>query len=164
MLTFKYYFLLIFYKIYSITSTEELRKVVDNELEIRFECGYTKPSSQITLFDREKIVKIIWLHYVYFSPHAELIQLRKGLRETLQLEALISVYHKEVHGFLVASSSFEVTPDFLTDSFVIHYSEQGGNKRIKEEGIILDWCEYVTECAGINNNYYACFVDDSLHL
>ena len=90
-----------------------------------------------------------------FLPHVELIQLRKGLRETLQLEALISVYHKEVHGFLVASSSFEVTPDFLTDSFVIHYSEQGGKKRIKEEGIILDWCEYVTECAGINNNMLA---------
>ena len=128
MLTFKYYFLIISYKIYSITSTEELRKVEDNELEIRFECGYTKPSSQITVSDREKIVKTIWLHYVYFSPHAELIQLRKGLRETLQLEALICVYHKEVHGFLVASSSFEVTSDFLTDSFVSHYSEQGGNK------------------------------------
>ena len=54
--------------------TEELRKVMDNELEIRFECGYTKkPSSQITLSDREKIVKTIWLHYVYFLPHAELI-------------------------------------------------------------------------------------------
>ena len=117
-----YYFLIIFYKIYSITSTEELRKVVDNELEIRFECGYTKPSSQITLSDREKIVKTIWLHYVYFSPHARLIQLQKGLRETLQLEVLISVHHIEVHGFLVASYSFEVTPDFLTDSFVIHYS------------------------------------------
>ena len=54
--------------------TEELRKVMDNELEIRYECGYTKkPSSQITLSDREKIVKTIWLHYVYFLPHAELI-------------------------------------------------------------------------------------------
>ena len=138
---------------------------MDNELELRFECGYSKLSSQITLSDLEKIVKNIWLQYVYFSPHAELIQLRKGLRETLQLETLISVYHKEVYklyGFLVASSSFEVTPDFLTDSFVIHYSELGGNKQIKEEGIILDWCEYVTVCAGIN--YYACFVDNSLHL
>ena len=67
MLTFKYYFLIISYKIYSILSIMELRRVVDNELEIRLECGYTKKnSSQITLSDREKIVKTIWLHYAYF--------------------------------------------------------------------------------------------------
>ena len=69
MLTFKYYFLIIFYKIYSITSTEELRKVVNNELEIRFECGYTKPSSQITLSDREKIVKSILYGFIMFIFH-----------------------------------------------------------------------------------------------
>ena len=104
---------------YTIKTTNELRKVIDEELDVRFECGYTKPSSQIVLSDRDKIVHAIWLHHVYFSPHAELIQLRKGFRETLQLEALISTHPEVIYGFLVPSAKFEVTSDFLIDSCLL---------------------------------------------
>ena len=85
---------------------------------------------------------------IYFLgvPHAELVQLSKGIRETLQLEMIISTHPKEVYGFLVALSSFDVTADFL---IVIHCSEQGHNKRTYKESIMLEWCDYVMECAGV---------------
>ena len=35
--------------------------------------------------DEHHLVKCVWLHYIFFVLHAELEQLRKGLRETLQL-------------------------------------------------------------------------------
>ena len=61
---------------------------MDDDLDLRFECGYSKPSAQLTLLDRQKLVNAVWLHYVFFLPHAELVQLQKGFCETLQLEAL----------------------------------------------------------------------------
>ena len=118
---------------------------MDEDLDLRFECGYSKPSSQLTLLDRQKLVNAVWLHYVFFLPHAEL---QKGFRETLQLEALISNHPNAIYGCLVASSNFDVTPEFLIDSFTILYSEQGHNKRTAEEAIILSWCDYVMESAG----------------
>ena len=119
-----------------------------NELDIRFECGYTKPTNHIYLSDREKILKVVWLHYVYFVPHAELQQLRKGFRETLQLETLIYLHPEEMHSFLVASSNYDVTSDYLLDSFAIQYSEAGSNKRTVEESVILSWTDYISDCEG----------------
>ena len=84
--------------------------------------------------------------------------MRKGIHETLQLEMIISTHPKEMHGFLVASSSFDVTVDFLIDSFVIHYSEPGHNKRTYEESIMLEWCDCVMECAGVYVVYLLTFL------
>ena len=94
------------------------------------------------------LVKAIWLHFVFFYPHAELVQLQKGLRETLQLEELISNYPKEMYSLLIPSSDFDVTPSFLIDKFIALYSEAGHNNRSKEESIYLSWCEYIMECNG----------------
>ncbi len=46
------------------------------------------------------------------------------------------------------SKSFDVTADFLLDSFVINYSLQGSNLRTSEEAIILSWNDYVEESSG----------------
>lgn len=121
---------------------------MDDELTFRFDYGYTKPTSQIQLSNIKEIVRAIWLHYVYFLPHAELEQLRKGLRETLQLETLVCLHPETIHSFLAASSDFDVTSAYLLDCFSIDYSDQGSNKRTSEEAIILNWTDYVMECAG----------------
>ena len=123
--------------------------MVDDELDFRFDCGYTKPTRLLQISDADKIVKAIWLHYVYFIPHAELEQLKRGLRETLQIEILMCLHPEEMHSFLVASSDFDITSDYLLDSFVIDYSESGSNKRTIEEAVILSWTDYIMECAGI---------------
>lgn len=131
-----------------MNSTSELRLLVENELDVRFDCGYTKPSHLIDLSHREEIIKALWLHYVFFSPHAELDQLKKGFRETLQMERLVCLHPCVVLGFLIASRDFDVTADYLLDSFVINYSDEGCNKRTAEEALILNWNDYVNQCIG----------------
>ena len=101
-------------------SIDKLHQVVDKELDFRFECGYNKPTSKIEFCDKEKLVKCLWLHYVFFVPRSELDQLQKGLRETLQVESLMCIYPKEMHSFLVSSCNFDVKTDFFLDSFIIH--------------------------------------------
>ena len=130
------------------SSLDRFKSIVDEELDFRFDCGYSKPSTQLQMSDREKLVTAIWLHYVFFVPHAEIVQLRKGLRETLQLDALISAYPNEVYYLLVPSHDFDVTPHFLIDEFQVFYSEAGHNNRTKEECIYLSWCDYIMECNG----------------
>ena len=134
------------------TSTDELHQIVDSELDFRFECGYNKPTSKIELSDKDALVKSIWLHFVLFVPHMEIQQLRKGLRETLQVELLMCLHPEEMHSFLVSSRNFDVTSAFFLDSFNIYYSEQGNNKRTLEESVMLNWTDYVMECDGMFHN------------
>ena len=133
-------------------TTNELKEL-DDELAFRFDCGYTKPTANIELSDREALVKAVWLHYVFFAPHAELEQLRKGLRDTLQVELLMCLHPREMHSFLVDSKDFDVTPYFL-DSFAVRYSDQGSNNRTSEEAVILHWTDYIMECAAHGERLY----------
>lgn len=136
-------------QIQGATTTEALQTLLEKEdYDFCFDCGYTKPTRQIEISDRDLFVKAIWLHYVFFLPHAELEQLRKGLRETLQIELVAILHPDEVRSFLVASSAFDITATFLLDSLIVHYSEQGSNKRTKEEAIMMRWSDYVMELQG----------------
>lgn len=126
-----------------------MRSVVETDFsDIRFDCGFTKPLQKLELSDKDALIKAIWLHYMYFLPLAELQQLRKGLRETLQLEILFCIHPEDMFGFLVASSNFNVTPEFLLDSFAVKYSDAGSNKRTAEESVMLHWHDYVIENEG----------------
>lgn len=136
------------FQISAASSLESFKRIVDDALDFRFDCGYSKPSTQLQMSDREKLVRAIWLHFVFFFPHAELAQLQKGLRETLQLEDLICAYPKEVYSLLVPSSDFDVAANFFIDEFIVLYSEAGHNNRTKEESVYLSWCEYIMECSG----------------
>ena len=120
----------------------------DDQFDFRFSCGYNKPSRNMTLDDKSTLINAIWLHYTFFNPHAELQQLRKGFRDTLQMELLICLYPDEVRCLLFPSTAFDVTSAFLLDSFVTHYSDNGTNRRTLEEAVMINWAEYVTECSG----------------
>ena len=131
------------------TATSDLQKLLETEeFAFRFDCGYSKATFQIDISNRDELIKSIWLHYVFFLPHAELDQLRKGLRETLQLEILVILHPNEMRSFLVASTDYDINPNYLLDSFVIRYSRQGDNKRTAEEAVIVYWNDYVMECNG----------------
>ena len=133
---------------------------MQEDLGFRFECGYSKPTNQVELSDKHEIIKSLWLHYIYFLPNVELQQLRKGIRDTLQMELVVCSHPNAVLSFLVASPDFEVSADFLLESFIIKYSEQGSNKRAAEEAIIVNWNDYVTECGGKHFLYYEdCIMD-----
>ena len=110
----------------------------------QFSCGYTKPTTLLTLDDQEDLVRSIWLHFVLFQPHAELEQLWKGLYQTLRFELLVCSHPNEVWGVLAASTVFVVTPEYLCDSFVVQYSDNGSNNRTKEEAIL--WILWIWSC------------------
>ena len=120
-----------------------------DQCDFRFDCGFLKPSHSLDLSDKDKLIKAVWLHYAFFLSHAELDQLNKGMRETLQMESFISSYAKEMYSFLIGSKYFDVTCDYLLDAMMIRYSDHGSNSRTAEEAIILHWTEYVTECSGM---------------
>ena len=102
----------------------------------------------ITIDDKQTMVRSVWLHFVLFQPHAELEQLREGLRKTLLFEHLVCNYSKEIWELLASSDAFNVTPQFLCDSFVIQYSANGSNNRTREEAVVYMWFEYITDSSG----------------
>ena len=119
-----------------------------DSFDFLFTCGYNKPICQIKVLDRENLVKAVWLHYVIFHPHAELEQLKKGMYDTLGVDALMTSHPDLMWGLLAASKTYDITADYLSDSFVVHYSDNGSNNRTKEEAIILFWFDYIYESKG----------------
>ena len=75
-----------------------------------------------------------------------MIQLKKGLDETLNFGLVTCAYPQEVWSLFAASTLFVVTPECLCDSFVVEYSDNGSNKCTKEETIIMYWYEYIEQC------------------
>ena len=131
----------------SAKTTEELQELLSGEAyNFRFDCGYSKSTTAMSLDDGKEMVRCIWLYHIMFQCHAALDQFRKGLRETLQFGHLMSTYAEEAWGLLAASIAFNVTADYLCDAFVIQYSDNGSNNRTKEEAIIFMWYDYITDC------------------
>ena len=81
-----------------------------------------------------------------FLPHAEVKQFQKGPRDTLQMKIPLCVHSEEMHSLLVPSGSFDVTAEFFLDQVIVRYSDEGSNKRTKEEAVILHRSDYNTEC------------------
>ncbi len=128
---------------------EDLHSLLnDKAFEFRFDCGYTKPTHKIELKDTGEIAHSVWLHHIFFGPHAELEQLRKGFLETLRIEQLVCLHEDGMRALLAFSSFFDVTVPYLQEAFVILYSPNGSNNRTKEEAILLHWFEYISNCYG----------------
>lgn len=51
---------------------------------------------------------------------------------------------------MVGSTTFDVTPEYILDCFMIRYSDQGSNGRTREEAIIMHWTDYVMECEDVS--------------
>ena len=54
-----------------------------------FECGYSKPTSSITMESRDEFVRFIALHYTLYRNYAELMQFKEGFVGTLGFESLV---------------------------------------------------------------------------
>ena len=98
-----------------------------------FQCGFSKPTVQVSLKDKEDIIRSVWTHYIFFRVYAELVQLKKGLDETLKFGLITCAYPQEVWSLFAASTLFVVTPEYLCDSFVVEYSDNSSNICTKEE-------------------------------
>ena len=132
----------------SATSDGELQELFESlDYSFRFDCGYSKPVSSITLETRTEFVRCITLHYLY-SVYAEICQLRKGLLETLKLNKLADEHPVELWSLLAASRAEKLTAAYLQDLFEVHYSPHGSNSRSLEENIIMHMYDYLQECEG----------------
>lgn len=88
-----------------MNTTEELWSLFnDKAFDFRLACGYTKPTHHIELKDKDDFVHSIWLHHVLFHPYAEMEQLRKGFKETLQVQLLLCVHGEAIRACLAAST------------------------------------------------------------
>lgn len=87
-----------------------------------------------------------FLQFGYILPHAELVQLRKGFRETLQIERLICLHGNHIRNMLVPTSAFNPTSKHLADEIIIMYSPEKSNDRTAEEAIMLNWSYYICDC------------------
>ena len=128
------------------TKQEFIGEIQKDEFDFRFNCGYIKPTISLDISDKEEFIQAIWLHHVFFLPHAELKQLRKGFRETLQVEILACTDGELLHAVFASTQAFEPAARHLIDQIIVSYSHEGTNNRTQEESIMLNWSEYVTEC------------------
>ncbi len=122
--------------------------MLDQNDGVRFQYGYQKPTCAVVMSDKTEILKTIWLHFVFFNPHADLEQLRNGFRYTLEMEDLCIYHPNEVYSTLVPSGIFDITTGQLIDLYVAEYSENGSNDRTKEEAVMLHLNDYIMECEG----------------
>lgn len=106
--------------------------VIDKyNFDFLYTCGYSKAISQMKVTEINELIKTLWLHYVKYSPQSELCQLRQSLCETLSFDTFMSMHPDSAWALLASSNSFDVTSAYLLDAFVIQYSDNGSNNRLK---------------------------------
>ena len=126
----------------------------DPSYNFRYACGYCKPIQQI---NKKEFLNAVWLHYVFFQPHAELVQLKSGFWETLQVELLACMHGKEIRAYLACSPAFNVSVKCLQEMFAIRYSDNGTNDRTKEEAVIISTGWITSRIANVSINCTNCF-------
>ena len=117
---------------------EEIKELVtnSNSTTLLMKCGL-KPHNYVTIEHKFQLLNAIWLHYTFFEVHAELQQFRKGFRETLQMEVLLSNYPEEIRALLVSSDNYKVTANGLLKMFTINYSEVEQDKDVWKKQLWL---------------------------
>lgn len=110
----------------------------------------------MSIVDKNEFINAIWLHYIFFLPHAELVQLRKGFRQTLQVEQLVCLHGEIIRSMLVPTCAFNPTPKLLV-GVTVTYSPESSNFRTTEEAIMLNWSDYICDCKKLGAyNYCDC--------
>ena len=130
-------------------STETLQKLMNSpEFAFRFECGYPKPTTCITIDDRDSIARYLAMHHVVYSQKAELDQIKLGL-EVLHVIELVNKYPTLMKPFFVSTGRAELTTEMMLSLFTVNWSVKGSNKREREEDTILHWHYYLSELEGM---------------
>ena len=76
-------------QIQRIEDVDDLRQFVGEKFDIISECGFTKPSSRLSLStDRIDLVQCVALHHVILKTLGELSQFRDGLESLGALKAI----------------------------------------------------------------------------
>ena len=96
--------------------------------------AFSKPT-----FDVSKSLKVVFVGEPSVDeggPRREFFQL--ALKEIFAHSGLFSGWPTNVlplHGYLIGSTTFDATPNYILDCFNIQHSDEGSNERILEEAI-----------------------------
>ena len=116
----------------------ELKGVLSSEdFSFRFECGYNKPDSHITMETRQEFINAVSLHYALYHVRAEVNQLKRGMLDTLHFGHLVKEHPIEMWSLLAVNKVDRLTAQQVEDLFVVEFSPQGSNDRVEEEAAIM---------------------------
>ena len=83
---------------------DELRSVVGENFDLISECGFTKPTTKLTMDDKVTLVQSVALHQVILRTLGELSQFRDGL-DTLGVARAMKQYGVLLQEFFVNKKS-----------------------------------------------------------
>lgn len=125
---------------------DEALQGITNSLDISFatECGF---NTLITIENRQKLLHCVWKHMNTSSVYAELIQMRDGMRQSLDFSSIMDAYPNGLYKLLVVpgASSITVSSDALTDLLSPEYSVAGSSARVIQETVYYNWCRFLEE-------------------
>ncbi|XP_033725068.1 uncharacterized protein LOC117315040 [Pecten maximus] len=124
-------------------TTENMRKILDEKLELRFSLGVDKPTFLLDIADKEDLVKDIYLSFVIHRTSASISQFADGM-EVLGLMTLMRRY-TALRDLLVYNNRFEITPKRFKEACTFNFCENGSNRRPVEERLAKRFLEYVDE-------------------
>jgi hypothetical protein len=109
-----------------------------DDYDFRYDCGYIKPTSTLTISNRDEMVCSLALHYKVYARKAELDQIVEGLNFGGM------IWSEDEAGSLKCLFCEEKPPSKLTASqvsvlFPPTFSEEGCNCREAEEEMALHW-------------------------
>ena len=111
------------------------------------ESGFLKPVHKMTIADIPNIVEAVCTECLITKAYAGILQFKEGL-SVLGVSGLIEKHPRELESIFLYSPK-TVTPNDLKEIFKPCFSPIGSNAREKEEMIILNWIDYISEAEGI---------------
>lgn len=126
------------HQIESATTTEQLQELLSSEefLSVCFECGYTKPHTQVSVEDKEDVIRIIALDYLVYRVQAEIDQLAEGLQVAGILKVLRD--NPEECSALFCGGKIKLTAISFAELLDPIYSDHGSNNREVEEAVMFN--------------------------
>ncbi len=74
--------------------------------------------------------------------YVELVQLRDGMRHTLDVDTIMDAYPQQIYKLLaVGAASLHLTADSLTDLILPEYAIPGSNQCANQEALYYNWCK-----------------------
>ena len=114
-----------------------------DEFDFRYDLGIALRADSVTIEQKESVISAVAKHFAVLAIKAELDQLLCGLSSTLDVLELLRSDPTVMRPLLVSSSIPRLTADEMFDTFHIHYSPNGSNKKEKEEATIMLWFHYL---------------------
>lgn len=127
-------------QIESATTTDELQQLLSkDDFLFCLDSGYTKPSTLVTIHDKEELIQMVALDYLLYKSEAETNELMEGLK-TAGVLGLLRKNQLQMCPLFCGGHQLEpLTAYTVADLFAPQYSESGSNVREVEESLMFNF-------------------------